>query len=248
MTQIAPALTVAQDLAREGVAYSGEIAAAAARHGVDAKLLAAVAAQETGGPGANAGHNIVGDGGHGHGLFQIDDRFHDFARTAAAMDPAQNADYAAGMISGLLHSYSGDVHKALSAYNAGSGDATGTVTEWMDGQRLGYADSVLRHCAALGEAAPRGSAGLSALPAANNGAESSVVDSLVQQLAQLNALQSFQEGSLAQSDFLPSSTSSAIPSYAQLAGLDVYGHSRYDVSFAGLLSDDDPASGDSNVV
>ncbi|MBV9971757.1 MAG: hypothetical protein JO135_00315, partial [Candidatus Eremiobacteraeota bacterium] len=87
VTQIAPALTVAQDLAREGVAYSGEIAAAAARHGVDAKLLAAVAAQETGGPGANAGHNIVGDGGHGHGLFQIDDRFHDFARTAAAMDP-----------------------------------------------------------------------------------------------------------------------------------------------------------------
>ena len=137
-----PTLT---SLTAHGVAYAPAIATAAARHGLDPNLLAAVAAQETGGPGANAGRNVVGDGGHGHGLFQNDDRWHAFAATSAAMDPSKNADYAAGMLSDLLARYGGDVRKALSAYNAGSPDATGTKTTWADGQTLGYADSVLRH-------------------------------------------------------------------------------------------------------
>ena len=111
---------LANRLAQEGVKFSGAIACAARKHGLDPELLAAVAAQETGGPGSNAGANVVGDGGHGRGLFQIDDRWHPFARTAAAMDPLQNAEYAAGMISGLLRRYDGDIRKALSAYNAGS--------------------------------------------------------------------------------------------------------------------------------
>lgn len=131
------------------VAFGQQIAQAAARYGLDPKLLAAVAAQETGGPASNSGRNIVGDGGHGHGIFQIDDRFHAFAKTAAAMNPQANADYAAGMISGLLKRYGGDVHKALSAYNAGDPNANGTVTAWQDGRQLGYADSVLRHYASL---------------------------------------------------------------------------------------------------
>ncbi|MGB6060441.1 MAG: lytic transglycosylase domain-containing protein, partial [Candidatus Aquilonibacter sp.] len=88
--------------------------------------------------------------GHGRGLFQIDDRWHDFAKSAAAMDPAQNADYAAGMLSGLLKRYGGDVKEALSAYNAGSPTAKGTSTTWGDGQTLDYADSVLRHYQQLG--------------------------------------------------------------------------------------------------
>jgi hypothetical protein len=139
-------------LASQGVAYAPQIAAAAARHGLDPELLAAVAAQETGGPGANAGRNVVGDGGHGRGLFQIDDRWHSFAKTAAAMDPGRNANYAAGMLSGLLQRYGGNVKAALSAYNAGSPDATGTTTTWGDGKRLGYADSVLRHYSQLEKA------------------------------------------------------------------------------------------------
>ena len=126
------------------VAYGGAIAAAAARYHLDPALLAAVAAQETGGPQSDSGRNIVGDGGHGHGLFQIDDRWHAFARTAAAMDPVANADYAASMLAGNLRRYGGDVRAALSAYNAGSPGALGTVTDW-GGQQLGYADSVLRH-------------------------------------------------------------------------------------------------------
>jgi hypothetical protein len=137
--------SVAARLSTQGVAYAAQIAAAARRHGVDPELLAAVAAQETGGPGSNAGPNVVGDGGHGRGVFQIDDRWHAFATTPAAMDPAKNADYAAGMLHDLLGQYGGDAHRALSAYNAGSPDARGTTTRWGDGRSLGYADSVLRH-------------------------------------------------------------------------------------------------------
>ncbi len=147
-------------LAASGVAYAPQIAGAARRYDVDPDLLAAVAAQETGGPGANAGRNVVGDGGHGHGIFQIDDRWHPFASTSAAMDPAQNADYAAGMISGLLKRYGGNVHEALSAYNSGSPTATGTRTRWADGSDPGYADSVLRHYRLLtGASAPAPAAG-----------------------------------------------------------------------------------------
>ena len=62
------------------------------------------------------------------------------------MDPGQNADYAAGMISGLLKRYGGNVREALSAYNAGSPTATGTTTRWSGRTASsGYADSVLRH-------------------------------------------------------------------------------------------------------
>lgn len=131
-------------LADHGVAYAGAIAAAARKHDLDPVLLAAVAAQETGGPDTDAGRNVVGDHGHGHGLFQIDDRYHRFARTPAAMDPTSNADYAARMLHGLLRRY-GSVRRALSAYNAGNPDVPGSLTRWHDGVVLGYADSVLRH-------------------------------------------------------------------------------------------------------
>lgn len=154
MTTIA-AVQTTRTLSQAGVAFAPEITAAASKFGLDPRLLAAVAAQETGGPGSNAGRNVVGDGGHGHGIFQIDDRFHDFAKSTAAMQPQANADYAAGMIAGLLKRYGGDVHKALSAYNAGNPNATGTVTQWQDGTRLGYADSVLRHYTNLAGTTPQ---------------------------------------------------------------------------------------------
>lgn len=147
---------VAASLAAHGVAYASSIASAAERHGLDPSLLAAVAAQETGGPQSNAGRNVVGDGGHGHGLFQIDDRYHPFASTAAAMDPDANADYAAGMLSGLLSKYGGNVTEALSCYNAGSPTATGTKTQWSDGADLGYADSVMRHYRQIAGGPPNG--------------------------------------------------------------------------------------------
>ncbi len=132
------------------IAFGAQIAAAAARHHLAPRLLAAVAAQEPGGPGADSGRNVVGDGGHGRGLFQIDDRWHAFARDPAAMDPARNADYAAGLLQSNLQRYGGDVKAALSAYNTGSPTAPGTRTDWGDGRPLAYADSVLRHYARLG--------------------------------------------------------------------------------------------------
>jgi hypothetical protein len=132
------------------VAFGPEIAAAATRHHLDPRLLAAVAAQETGGPGSDSGRNVVGDGGHGRGVFQIDDRWHAFARSGAAMDPARNADYAAGLLESNLRRFGGDVRSALSAYNAGSPTATGTRTDWGDGKPVGYADSVFRHYVRLG--------------------------------------------------------------------------------------------------
>ena len=138
-------VSITSDLAARGVAYAPQIAMAATRNGLDPALLAAVAAQETGGPDTNAGANILGDGGHGHGLFQIDDRWHDFARGASAMDPRANAEYAGHLLRGLLDRYGGDVHSALSSYNAGNPRSAGTRTRWADGRVLGYADSVLRH-------------------------------------------------------------------------------------------------------
>ena len=215
-------------LASQGVAYAPQIATAARRHGVDPDLLAAVAAQETGGPGSNAGRNVVGDGGHGRGLFQIDDRWHSFAQSPAAMDPAQNADYAAGMISGLLSRYGGNVHRALSAYNAGSPDATGTTTQWPDGRRLGYADSVLQHYARL--------TGSAAAPSATTGGphnaatemeepQETAVAELQTLITELGALQS-------QAQSMP-----ALPAAPQIAQPQPYQQQIAD--YAGLLSGDD---------
>jgi hypothetical protein len=162
---------IAARLSAEGVAFAPDIAAAARRHSLDPELLAAVAAQETGGPGSNAGRNVVGDGGHGRGIFQIDDRWHSFASTPAAMDPAQNADYAAGMLSGLLKRYGGNSREALSAYNAGSPTAEGTRTRWADGADLPYADSVFRHYERLtGGTAQRAAIEESSEAVASNGA------------------------------------------------------------------------------
>jgi len=127
------------------IRYGPEIDRAARRHGISPTLLAAVAAQETGGPGSDSGRNVIGDGGHGHGVFQIDDRSWAFASTSAAMDPAQNADAAATILANDLAATHGDVRGALSMYNSGSATGRGTPTTWADGTTLDYADSVLRH-------------------------------------------------------------------------------------------------------
>lgn len=227
---ITSAGAAARSLAQRGVAFAPQIVRAAAKYGLDPQLLAAVAAQETGGPGANAGRNIVGDGGHGHGVFQIDDRWHAFAATAAAMDPQANADYAASMISGLLKRYGGDpsrpsgqaLHKALSAYNAGDPDARGTVTGWQDGHRLGYADSVLRHYAALAGETPQS---LTQSLLAESGAEQ----------ANVNALSSF-------ASMQPAPAPQSHHSWRQIAGLDDRGHAKQSADFGSIIDSDGDSS------
>lgn len=167
------------------VAFAPQIAAAAARHNLDPRLLAAVAAQETGGPGSDSGRNIVGDAGHGRGLFQIDDRSHAFASTPAAMDPGRNADYAAGILSSNLQRFGGNVREALSAYNTGSPTATGTRTDWGDGKPVGYADSVLRHLARLtgGESAAAAAAASTTASASDGAGAVNALQALSQQLS-----------------------------------------------------------------
>jgi hypothetical protein len=221
----------ANQLAAHGVAYAPEISQAAKRHGVDPTLLAAVAAQETGGPGSNAGHNVVGDGGHGHGLFQIDDRSHALADTPAAMDPSANADYAAGMLHDLIQQYGGNVHQALSAYNSGSPNATGTTTEWGDGQTLGYADSVMRHygqIASPGEALAGG--GGAALAMEGGEGEESPEESAVAELSSLIS----QMGTLAsQAQSLPSLQAPQLGSQQQPQS-----YHRATTDYSGLFDDD----------
>lgn len=145
------------------VQYGGEIISSSTQYHIDPFLFAAVAAQESGGPGQNSGNNhveILQDGtvGGGRGLFQLDTHWHAIARTPDAMVPALNADDAAKFLGNLLRKYS-SVHPsdpeayALTAYNAGAGElfkATpcGSRTTWSDGN-LCYAQSVLRHREAL---------------------------------------------------------------------------------------------------
>jgi hypothetical protein len=198
------------------VAFGPQITAAATRHHLEPRLLAAVAAQETGGPGANSGRNIVGDGGHGRGLFQIDDRWHSFARSPAAMDPAKNADYAAGMLAGNLERYGGNVRAALSAYNTGSPTATGTRTDWGDGP-IGYADSVLRHYTQLG-----GGANATAAPAPLDARDSAQnVDALRGVAGTLSASNvSSQSSSAATAGDPPMMMPLNLPAYKPLAPVD----------------------------
>ena len=171
------------------MAFGTQIAAAAQRHHLDPRLLAAVAAQETGGPGSDSGRNILGDDGHGRGLFQIDDRWHPFAQSAAAMDPGANAEYAAGLLSRLVTKNGGDVHAALSSYNAGSPHATGTRTTWGDGSILGYADSVLRHFQRLGGGAvpPASARDTEVAALADSGARTNALRVLFSQLTNQSA-------------------------------------------------------------
>jgi len=63
MNSITSAPGLGRQLASQGVAFSTEIAGAAARFGLDPRLLAAVAAQETGGPGTaqTIEHGYVAD-------------------------------------------------------------------------------------------------------------------------------------------------------------------------------------------
>jgi peptidoglycan hydrolase-like protein with peptidoglycan-binding domain len=101
------------------------------QHMLPAGLLLAVASRET------DMEDIVGDKGHGRGLFQIDDRFHaDWLAAHGASSPATTpkladaADFAASMLeSNLAFARQNDVpvadqlRFACSAYNAGPGGA-----------------------------------------------------------------------------------------------------------------------------
>lgn len=92
-----------------------QLEAAAQKYGVPPDIVKAVAWQESTWR-ANASSF---DGGHGKGVMQIDDRFHQFARTNAVWDPAQNIDYGVKYLSDLHDQY-GSWNSALRHYNGGA--------------------------------------------------------------------------------------------------------------------------------
>lgn len=97
--------------------YQNEILAASKKYNIPPEIITGVISRETN------GQNILGDGGHGHGLMQIDDRFHgDFLRSHQnGLDPASNIDYGTSLLRQNLDHFGGDYGKALAAYNAGIG-------------------------------------------------------------------------------------------------------------------------------
>lgn len=107
---------------------------AARRFNFPVALLVAVASRET-----NV-RNIVGDGGHGRGIMQIDDRsFPDFARSGRAMDPRQNILKGAEVLSGKRQflsrrGVSAQLLKraSVAAYNHGEGNVLRSIRNGRD--------------------------------------------------------------------------------------------------------------------
>lgn len=88
---------------------------ASEKYGIPPNILKAVAYQESGwNPKA-----LSFDGHHGKGVMQIDDRFHQFARTNEVFDPQKNIEYGAKYLSNL-HNQTGSWSAALKRYNGGS--------------------------------------------------------------------------------------------------------------------------------
>jgi hypothetical protein len=84
---------------------------------ITVELLLGMASRETG------ILNIIGDHGYGHGVMQIDSRWHHhfLVNNKNGMDPFTNIDYGALLLAANLRAYNGDLFNAISAYNCGSG-------------------------------------------------------------------------------------------------------------------------------
>jgi soluble lytic murein transglycosylase-like protein len=136
--------------------WAREIGAAALATGVDPFLLAAIMDRESLGgeylkPRGPAG---VGDGGHGRGLMQVDDRYH--ASFVAALygrstlylwqDPAFACLYGARLLEENMARFGGDELAAVAAYNASSTRVSATRANLPPGaseaQRLAAMDSL----------------------------------------------------------------------------------------------------------
>jgi soluble lytic murein transglycosylase-like protein len=122
------------------IPFQNEIAAAAAKYGVDPALLAGVVKQESNfNPNAQSG---VG----AKGLTQLMDSTARGLGVSNSFDPAQSLDGGAKFLGGLLKQFHGDQSLALAAYNAGPGAVQkyGGIPPYQETQRyvplvLGYA-------------------------------------------------------------------------------------------------------------
>jgi soluble lytic murein transglycosylase-like protein len=111
---------------------------AAAKEGIDASLLKAVATAES---GLDAG---AVSGAGAKGVMQLMDSTARALGVRDSFDPAQNIAGGAKYLKQMLTRYGGDVTRALAAYNAGPGavDASGGVPPYAETQS--YVDKVLR--------------------------------------------------------------------------------------------------------
>lgn len=117
----------------------------AAKYNIPEAALHAIVSRET-----NT-RNILGDGGHGHGLGQIDDRYHKtfLQEHQNGLDPQTNIDETANIFNQFLLHYDRDYHKAFAAYNAGIGGVDRAIAQGLgpDGHTTGKnygADTVAR--------------------------------------------------------------------------------------------------------
>jgi hypothetical protein len=125
---------------------------AARKYHLDPALILAVMDRETGDPKkiGLGGRNVIGDGGHGHGLMQIDDGSHGAWLRAHhnGMDPASNIDYGASILAANIRQFPGNLTAAVAAYNAGAGAVSRVMREGLspDAATTGhnYGSDVLR--------------------------------------------------------------------------------------------------------
>jgi soluble lytic murein transglycosylase-like protein len=132
---VAPSVRAGE--ARVG-SFDEELRTAAAREGIDADLVRAVAKVESGG---NA--NAVSHAG-AKGLMQLMDGTARSLGVTDSFDPGQNAAGGAKYLRQMLNRFGGDVTKALAAYNAGPGtvEKFGGVPPYSETQ--GYVRKVLQ--------------------------------------------------------------------------------------------------------
>jgi hypothetical protein len=121
---------------------------------VDPVLVLAILDRESLGGDALTpkGPEGTGDGGHGKGLGQIDDRSHPFATCQDDtghllwQDPWLNVSYACRLLRRLLDTFHGETAPALAAYNAGAGRVSRVLASLPvtapPAQRLAAVDAV----------------------------------------------------------------------------------------------------------
>jgi hypothetical protein len=139
-----PDVYLRRDFERAAAWWGGLIDAAERRHGLPARLLYAVYSRETNMgrhwrtappavfPPAPADDDLTyfirnaGDGGHGHGIGQVDDRSH-VIPIDWATNVAWQVERSAAILASALRAEGGDVVRAANRYNSGQGETSGTT-------------------------------------------------------------------------------------------------------------------------
>jgi hypothetical protein len=140
----------------EAQPFGGYVWESALRHGISPVLLAAVIQHESGWgkyltPQGPAG---TGDGGHAHGLAQIDDRtWQAWLDENDWWHPGVNIDKGAEILAAALAEFPDDPRAGIARYNASKGRILAAIDRGLDpasvtthdNQGRSYVENVLRH-------------------------------------------------------------------------------------------------------